>query len=63
VLEPNPVDAGQSLVEDGRGRTRTLAALSRSSDAQRAGTSTWTCHPPTADQAEARRAAFPRYRR
>ncbi|MEY2931121.1 MAG: hypothetical protein RL033_1870 [Pseudomonadota bacterium] len=63
VLQPQPSNAGQSVVEDRSGRTGALAALSQRSDPQRAGTSTWTCHPPAADQAEARRAAFTRYRR
>jgi hypothetical protein len=68
VLEAHPSNADQSVVEARSGRTGalaalSLAALSQRSDPPRAGTSTWTCHPPAADQAEARRAAFTRYRR
>jgi hypothetical protein len=58
VVGPNPRAPGQSELEDRRGRSRALAALWQGAATPGADAATLTCHPPAADLAEARRAAF-----
>jgi hypothetical protein len=55
VAAPNASNPAQSSLEDGLGRTLTLAALKRSN-----GPVTLTCYPPQPDHSEARRSALDR---
>jgi DNA-binding beta-propeller fold protein YncE len=55
ISRPDPAAPDQSLLETRDQRTLALRDLDRN-----AGAITFTCHPPQADRAEARRAAFAR---